>query len=142
MKSKYKVFNFNNIVLSICGYISFLCPISISIILLFNFNIFVLFAVILLFIIIITLNFYYHINRIEVYDDRIEYYGLKKKTFKYQKIESIEVDKRGYIVIIYDKKKYLYSGYVSFLSQTSHYEKNNELVEYINTKIKKNNRWY
>ena len=78
----------------------------------------------------------------EVYKDRIEYYSFKKRVFYLNEIKSLEVDKHGYIKIIYGNKKYLFSGFFSPLYKMPNDEKNKELVEYINKKIKENYRWY
>lgn len=137
-----KDFRFANKILKICGYVSLLCPILICIVLIFNFNIFALLVAITLFIFIIILNYYYHVNRIEVYNDRIEYYGFKKKVFFIDNIKLINVDEHGYIKLLYDEKKYMFVGYISMFYKMPNEEKNKELVEYINMQIKKNYRWY
>lgn len=75
--------------------------------------------------------------RIVVYDDKFIDYKLVKHEFMYDKIESIELDKFGVIIVKYNNKTYKIRGILSALDQMPSEEKNQKLIDYINIKRNK-----
>lgn len=75
--------------------------------------------------------------RIVVYDDKFIDYKLVKHEFMYDKIESIELDKFGVIIVKYNNKTYKIRGILSALDQMPSEDKNQKLIDYINTKRNK-----
>ncbi len=75
--------------------------------------------------------------RIVVYDDKFIDYKVVKHEFMYDKIESIELDKFGVIIVKYNNKTYKIRGILSALDQMPSEDKNQKLIDYINTKRNK-----
>lgn len=75
--------------------------------------------------------------RIVVYDDKFIDYKVVKHEFMYDKIESIELDKFGVIIVKYNNKTYKIRGILSALDQMPSEEKNQKLIDYINIKRNK-----
>jgi hypothetical protein len=75
--------------------------------------------------------------RIVVYDDKFIDYKVVKHEFLYDKIESIELDKFGVIIVKYNNKTYKIRGILSALDQMPSEDKNQKLIDYINIKRNK-----
>lgn len=126
-----------------CLFNLILFSITLLLLLILVFNIFFL----LFLVIIVFYSFLYYYssrNRIIIDNDRITYIGFKKKIFYINNIKEVVLLKRGHIKFILEEDKFIIFGYYEFLSNNPNYDKNNELVELINGKIKKYKKdyWY
>ena len=92
-----------------------------------------IFVTLLLVFICVMLN----IMKIVVYDDKFVVYKLIKKEFKYELIESIELNNMGLIVVNYDGNTYKLRGVLSALDQMPSEKKNQDLIDYINVRRNK-----
>lgn len=141
MNKEFKSYKFQPKINRILSYFCLIMIPLMIIVLIYNFNIYAMLGIIVMSILVIFLFYWCNNSKIEIYDDKIIYYGFKKHIFELKKIKSLSVEKRGFILLEYEGKIYRISGFISFLDQWCDKEKNEALVEEINKKIKKLKRW-
>ncbi len=105
--------------------------------LIFYFSILALIGTILISSFVILLNVYFIKNGIEIYEDRLIYYGIKKNKIKKLNIKSIELLNGYFILIKTENKNYRIPGYFDFLNKFPNSTKNKELVQLLNNWLKK-----
>ncbi len=132
MNSKIKAYKFNHIIIRILSYIALVVIPCMIIILIYNFNIFAMLGIVAMSILICFICFWCNRFRIELFDDKVIYYGFRKHVFEYSKIHSLIVEKHGYIQLEYNKKVYRIAGFISPLTGWYSEEKNINLVDEIN----------
>ena len=115
--------------------------IAFTITLIYNFNVFAFIFFLFYTIFFCFLTYWMFTMKLVICKEYIFYQNFKKHIFEYNMIESIEVDDRGYISLLYDGKKYLLLGYMCWLTGTPNDDKNKELVEIITKNIKKKKKW-
>lgn len=136
MNSKTKIYKFNHILIRILCYISLLGIPGFIIALVYNFNIFALLAIIAISILMCLLCFWCNRFGVELLGDKIIFYNFRKHIFYYDKINNLEVKKHGFIQLEYNEKTYKFAGFVSPLTGWYNEEKNKDLVEEINERMK------
>ena len=141
MDSKVKIYKLQPKINRFLSYFSLIGIPLMIIILIYNFNFYALLGIIAMSIFLVVLCYWCNNSRIEIYDDKIISYVFKKRVFELKKIKSLSVNDHGYILLDYNGKVYLISGFIDFLLQGCNTLKNKELVEEINQKIKHLKRW-
>ena len=141
LDSKVKMYKFQPKINRFLGYFTLISIPLMILILIYNFNIYAMFGIIAMSILVVLLCYWCNNSRIEIYDDKIISYVFKKYVFELKKIKSLSVNDHGYILLDYNGKVYLISGFIDFLLQDCNTLKNKELVEEINQKIKHLKRW-
>lgn len=105
--------------------------------LIFYFSILLLIGTILISSFVILLNVYFIKNGIEIYEDRLIYYGIKKNEIKKLNIKSIKLLDGYSILIKTENKNYRIPGYFDFLNKFPNSTKNKEFVQLLNNWLKK-----
>lgn len=105
--------------------------------LIFYFSILSLIGTILISSFVILLNVYFIKNGIEICEDRLIYYGIKKNEIKKLNIKSIELLNGYSILIKTENKNYRIPGYFDFLNKFPNSTKNKEFVQLLNNWLKK-----
>ena len=136
MNSKTKIYIFNHILIRILCYIALLGIPGFIIALVYNFNVIALFAIIAISILMCLSCFWCNRFGVEILEDKIIFYNFRKHIFYYDKINNLEVEKHGFIQLEYNKKTYKFAGFVSPLTGWCNEEKNKDLVEEINKRMK------
>ncbi len=136
MNSKIKIYKFNHILIRILCYIVLLAIPGLIVALVYNFNIFALLGTIAISILMCLLCFWCNRFGVELLEDKIIFYNFRKHILDYDKINRLEVEKHGFIQLEYNEKSYKFAGFVSPLTGWYNEEKNKDLVEEINKRIK------
>lgn len=140
MNSKIKKYHFYHRFIRILSFFPLVTIPCLIIVLIYNFNIYGMLGMIAISIFIGFICFWDNWYRIELYDDKMIYYGFRKHIFEYRKIHSLIVEKHGYIQLEYDKKVYRIAGFITPLTGWYNEEKNINLVNEINDICKKIDR--
>lgn len=132
MKKEFEIFIFNNKFNRVLSYISCLLVPILLIVLIYNFSVFGMVAIILISIIIIGNCYWCHNYKLILYNDKIILQRFKKYVFELDKIESISIEPYGYINILYNNKNHKISGFIDIFSNYPNEDKNIKLLKKIN----------
>ncbi len=131
MNSKIKTYKFYHIVIRVLSYFVLLVIPCFIIVLIYSFNIYAILGIIAISIWACFICFWNNRVRIEIYDDKIIYYGLRKHVFEYRQISYLIIEK-GIIKLMYNEKVYRIAGFINPLIGWINEEKNKNLVDEIN----------
>lgn len=136
MENKPKIFYFYSKATKIFSYAVFFTVPVFILVLILHFNIFFLAFTVAVTLFISVYSYYITRCRIEVHADKIIYYGMNDHVFDFVHIDEISLVNDRFIKIVYKGKTTRLTGYINFLSSMPDSDRNAELVDYLNSRIK------
>ena len=129
---KKEIIRFHSKISRILSFFMLLVIPALIIILIYNFNVFTMFGIIIISLFIIFVVCWINSRGVIIEENKIIFLEFYKKEFLIKDIESLNIGKIGDIIIIYNGKEYHKAGYIDFLSKFPNEEKNKDLINKIN----------
>lgn len=100
--------------------------------LIYSFNIYALFGIIVISILFILIVIWVNCRGVILEEDKIIFLEFSKKVILLENVESLNLGRNGCIIISYNGKITQRAGYIDFLSKLPNEEKNEEVIKKIN----------
>ena len=108
--------------------------------LIYSFNIYALFGIIVISILFILIIIWVNCRGVIIEEDKIIFVEFSKKVILIENVESLNLGRNGCIVISYNGKSIQRAGYIDFISKLPNEEKNKEIIKKIYKLIKNKER--
>lgn len=127
-----EIIRFHSKISRILSFLMLLVIPALIIILIYNFNVFAMFGIIIISLFIIFVVCWINYRSVIIEENKIIFLEFSKKEFLIKDIKSLNIGKIGDIIIIYNGKEFHKTGYIDFLSKLPNGEKNKYLINKIN----------
>ena len=129
---KREMIRFHSKISRVLSFLVLLIIPSLIIVSIYNFNIYALIGIIAISTLCILIVTWVNNRGIVIEDDKITFVEFSKKTILIEDIESLNLGKKGCIIISYNGKIIHRARYNYFLSKLPNEEKNEEVIKKIN----------